>query len=451
MPEEPQNILFQTVPPGNFQYSIGSLELALRNTFEPEKIINALLHDAVEYYGADRAYVLEADWHLGIFTNTYEVCREGIPSQIPLLQSIPFEKARSMEKALERNVPIVLSDAGRIEKRQPEEYEFLKSLEIQRLIAAPMRKTYNSGFLCIDNPTNFVDSPDYLLLLAYVTISELNEITLRETVETYRRNMPGRAANDVSVNCLGRLEIITPKGTLCEEDFSSDLICAFFAYLVITKRKIASSREITSALWGDSTQGDPYLQMKNAATRLRTVLKRIDMDSLVIPYHGTFILNPEFHIYTDLERLENICKHMMEEDDMTVLDGLYHDADALYMGNLIPRIDFYHWMIPYSVHYSNLYLQAIDRYIGILMRNERYREVQQAVVDNIAFFPQNSSLHYNLIWSLICQKNEYYAGQQYQNSLEYLTDEQREELTAYLGRVQKISNESDLNTEMKLK
>ena len=69
MTEEPQNILFQTVPSGNIQYSIGSLELALRNTFDPEKIINALLHDAVEYYGADRAYILEADWHPGIFTN----------------------------------------------------------------------------------------------------------------------------------------------------------------------------------------------------------------------------------------------------------------------------------------------------------------------------------------------------------------------------------------------
>ncbi|MBR5313282.1 MAG: hypothetical protein IKU40_10425 [Clostridia bacterium] len=435
MNEEPKvSTESSIVTSGNLQYSIGSLELGLRNTFDPKQILNSLLHDAVEYYGADRAYILEADWHLGIFTNTYEVCREGIPSQSPLLQSIPFEKIKCMEKALERNVPIVLSDAERIEKQKPEEYEFLKSLDIQRLIGAPMRKTYNSGFLCVDNPTRFTDEPDYLLLLAYVAISELNEITLREMVETYRRNIPTREVNDVSINCLGRFEIITPKGTLCEEDFSSDLICAFFSYLVITKKKISSSREIINTVWEESAQGDPYLQVKNAANRLRNILKRIEMESLVIPYHGTFILNPEFHVYTDLERLENVCKRMMGENDMTVLDGLYHDADTLYMGNLIPRIDYYHWLIPYSVHYDNLYLQAITRYIQILMKYQRYSEVQQVVVDNIAFFPQGNTMHYHLIWSLICQKNEYYANQQYQNSMEYLTDEQKEELTAYLGR-----------------
>ena len=448
MNEEPQNTTSSSGLSGNLQYSIGSLELGLRNTFDPKKILDSLLHDAVEYYGADRAYILEADWHLGIFTNTYEVCRNSVPSQIPLLQSVPFEKVKSMEKALERNVPIVLSDAERIEKQKPEEYELLKSLDIQRLIAAPMRKTYNSGFLCVDNPTKFADTPDYLLLLAYVAISELNEITLREMVETYRRNMPARMANDVSINCLGRLEIITPKGILCEEDFSSDLICAFFAYLIITRKKISSSREIINTVWEDSAQGDPYLQVKNAANRLRNILKRIEMESLVIPYHGTFILNPKFHVYTDLERLENVCKRMMAEDDMMVLDGLYHDADTLYMGNLFPRIDYYHWLIPYSVHYNNLYLQAITRYVEILMKHQRYSEVQQVVVDNIAFFPQSNTMHYYLIWSLLCQKNEYYANQQYQNSIEYLTDEQKEELTAYLGREPRDKNESEPHTQI---
>ncbi len=69
-------------------------------------------------------------------------------------------------------------------------------------------------------------------------------------------------------------------------------------------------------------------------------------------------------------------------------------------------------------------------------------------MDNIAFFPQNNTMHYNLIWSLICLKNEYYANQQYQNSMEYLTDEQKEELTAYLGREPRGKNESEPNAQI---
>ena len=193
------------------------------------------------------------------------------------------------------------------------------------MIAVPMKKTYNSGFLCVDNPTVFADSPDYLLMLAYVSVSELNEITLRDTVATYRRNLSKNTGTEITINCLGRLEIITPKGTLTTEDFTSDLLCSFLLYLVLNRKRITSPRETVEMVWEESN-GDPYLHLKNAANRLRNVLGRIEMDSLIIPCHGTFILNPEYQIYTDLDRLENLCEKMMEAEDPEVLEGLYRDA-----------------------------------------------------------------------------------------------------------------------------
>lgn len=408
------------VPPESFKYSLGTLEAALRDTEEPEQIIAAVLHAAAEYYGADRAYILEADRELGIFTNTYEHCRDGVPSQIQLLQSIPFEKARCLEKTLKRNVPIVLSDAERLEQHQPESYDLLHSLDIHSMIAVPMKKTYNSGFLCVDNPTVFADSPDYLLMLAYVSVSELNEITLRDTVATYRRNLSKNTGTEITINCLGRLEIITPKGTLTTEDFTSDLLCSFLLYLVLNRKRITSPRETVEMVWEEST-GDPYLHLKNAANRLRNVLGRIEMDSLIIPCHGTFILNPEYQIYTDLDRLENLCEKMMVAEEPEVLDGLYRDTSGLYRGNLVPRIDYCHWLIPYSVHYSNLYLRAVRRYAERMLEAKKYREAEQAVVENLTLFPQDGILHGCLVQALRGQGNMYHANMVYKAAERYST------------------------------
>jgi len=71
----------QAILSENFQPALKSLEACLRNTEDSVNIIEGLLRDATEYYGADRTYVLEADWNLGIFINTYEHCRNGVDSR----------------------------------------------------------------------------------------------------------------------------------------------------------------------------------------------------------------------------------------------------------------------------------------------------------------------------------------------------------------------------------
>lgn len=62
----------------DFQTALGLLEERLRSLEDSEDIIDGLLQGAAEFYGAARAFVIEADWDLKIGLLTYEWCAEGV-------------------------------------------------------------------------------------------------------------------------------------------------------------------------------------------------------------------------------------------------------------------------------------------------------------------------------------------------------------------------------------
>lgn len=433
MNEEQQNIILSENTSEIFKFALAGLEEALRDTEDPTKIIDSILNNSIEYYGADRAYILEVDWDLGIFVNTYEVCRLGIQSQIQRLQSIPFERVIGLKRALEKNKPIVLPQVKRLEVNHYYEYELLHNLEIHSFLAAPLKKSYNNGFLCIDNPTKYQNAPEYLLILAYAIVAELNEITLRKMVETYQRNIPVHSANDVYINCFGRLEVITPQGSLYEKDFNADLAYTLFIYLVINHKKHFTAQDVLDSIWEGGQVSEPYSQIKNVVHRLRKTLDIINMKSLVSASHGTFILNPEYNIHTDIERFEHVCNRLENEriQDPTLLNTLYQEAIKLYKGNLSPRTDYYHWLIPKNIYFRNRYLQMIHSYIDLLMKQKAYLQLQCVASDALAFNPEDGYLHFNMILSLVKQDNLYLAKLHYQTAEKYLSTSQLEVLRSY--------------------
>lgn len=416
--------MFESItPPDNFRGGLRSLEACLRNTEDSENIIEGLLRDATEYYGADRTYVLEADWNLGIFINTYEHCRNGAESQMKDLQSIPFELLPCCVDALRNNVPIVHPDVKKLQQSSPKQFQTLDGFGIHSIIAVPFKKRINSGFLCVDNPTKYIDSPDYLLMLAYATVSELNEISLQDIVATYKRNAPRYSSSDVYINCFGQLEVVTPNGILREEDFTADLSYTIFLYLVINHNKHVTVQDLVDSVWEGMTLDASYKQAKNAVYRLRKTLSKIDMEELVIASHGSFALNPAYTIHTDIERFADIYERISQEDDEEILAGLYRDAIPLYKGKLAPRTDYYHWLIPKCVWFQSLHLEIVYKYVDYLLKNQKYVEAQGIIADALMYHPNNSRLYRDMILSLIGQKNFNLARVQYYDAESYLEPE----------------------------
>ena len=81
---------------------------------------------AGKFYGADRAYVLEADQDLRILVNTYEWCADGISHEQEHLQYIPFERAPHWEHAMHENQPFIVPDVEELKEYDEAEYFMLQ-------------------------------------------------------------------------------------------------------------------------------------------------------------------------------------------------------------------------------------------------------------------------------------------------------------------------------------
>lgn len=211
----------------DFQTALGLLEERLRSLEDSEAIINGLLQGAAEFYGAARASVVEADWDLKIGLLTYEWCAEGVEHQKDMLQYLDVESFPRWCEFLSLNRPVVIPDMEAIRDTYPDEFQFFQHYGVKSILAAPFSKRINQGYIAVDDPTHFRDDPTFLFIISYAVVVELNEIKLSQSIAAAQRASK-YSDRDVYVNCLGDLEIRNAKGTLTEEDISSDLCLNLF-------------------------------------------------------------------------------------------------------------------------------------------------------------------------------------------------------------------------------
>ena len=117
---------------------------------------------------------------------------------------------------------------------------------------------------------------------------------------------------------------------------------------------------------------NPYRSVSNIAYRLRRILSIIDLEDLVVGRHGTFVINPEYNVYTDFDRFEDNCRRMEAEANPKAQSELYQGAVELYRGDLFSKISYQHWLMPKTAYYHNIFLRIIKCYIERKMEQGDY-------------------------------------------------------------------------------
>ena len=161
--------------------------------------VNSVLTTILEYYDADRTYILEFQWRANLTRNTYEICREGITPQIENLQTVPIEVvARWIDsfEDQEQNTIIFIGDVDAL-KDDPArrlEYDCLHPQGVKSLIAVPIFINGKlHGFLGIDNPRSHMDALTLLTQLTHIIANELQKRLLTEalTKKSYQDPLTG--------------------------------------------------------------------------------------------------------------------------------------------------------------------------------------------------------------------------------------------------------------------
>lgn len=416
----------------DMQNSLIRLEIGLRDTEDSREIIMGTLKAAGKFYGADRAYVLEADQDLRILVNTYEWCADGISHEQEHLQYIPFERAPHWEHAMHENQPFIVPDVEELKEYDEAEYADLKRQNIHSLIAAPYSKRLNVGLIAIDNPKKYGNDPSFLLLLSYVIVLELNEIKLQESLNVAGRRVTEQCSTEIYINMFGGLEIISSQGILRDDDFKSDQGCNLLTYLLFNRGSVHPVHKLCEINRLDDDVDDPYSSVKGVVYRLRNTLSLIGLQDLIQAMHGTFVLNPKYTIHTDVARFDELCARISQIKKVDVLREQYTQLTKIYKGSLLPWYDYFSWLMPKVSYYQNKYLEKLKGYVKLLNRMKDFLEVQRIATEALSVCMHDNDFLFYSIMADLELGNRTLAKRQYKQAVSYLTEEQKEQINQRL-------------------
>ena len=199
------------------------------------------------------------------------------------------------------------------------------------------------------------------------------------------------------MNCLGDLEVRNAKGTLTEDDISSDLCLNLFALIITNMKRALKIERLAEALWPGDVMDNPYRSVSNIAYHLRRILSIIGLEDLIVGRHGAFVINPEYTVYTDFDRFEETRRRLKAETNPKTQHDLYRSAIALYRGDLFSKISYQHWLMPTASYYRNIYLRIIKGYVERKIEQGDYHAAHHAVVDALNLAPYDRELNTDMI------------------------------------------------------
>lgn len=413
-----------------FQDRLRYTEEKYRYIEDPVIKINGLLKEVQLFYKADRAFLVEIDWDIGVGICTYACCNDGIEPQIQVMQHIPVEKFMGWINKIRRNQPVIM-DVETLDSQAKIQFRKTMWNGMNRILIAPFSNRMNTGIIGIGNPQIHSQNLSFLLVLGYAVISALNEIKLQERVDIAVQQISHQTETEIYVNCLGGLEIKSRKGVLNDENITADQCYRLLAYLLLNYQKTKAVRELADIIWNDGPVTDPYRDIKNVVYRLKRYLNLIELDDLVIGASGTFVINPKYHIYTDYERFEDACKRFFNATDLAKQRNSFYTAKDLYKGSLLPRCDHIHWFIPRTGFYQTLYLRLLKTYLAQLERERDYMMLQRIALEGLEMEPYDTDLMIYQIISMYVHGNRSIAQNFYRRIEAELTEEQQQMISSY--------------------
>ncbi|WP_249303724.1 sensor domain-containing phosphodiesterase [Qiania dongpingensis] len=181
----------------------------LSDNLDMGKAINELLRIIGEFYGADRSCLFEYDRKRQILSNTYEWCRDGVPSEIDDLQKLPLREAEPWQGLFREKGEFYIGPGSKWKKDYPVEYQLLESQGIKSMMAVPLQiGEKNTGFIGVENPSWGTELSGLLKSVSYFI---QNDISKRKMIERFREqghvdSLTGIGNRNRYMEVVGRLQ-----------------------------------------------------------------------------------------------------------------------------------------------------------------------------------------------------------------------------------------------------
>lgn len=226
----------------------------------------------------------------------------------------------------------------------------------------------------------------------------LEEIAGGET-SSLRLNVP---TNSIYIKMLGTFQLKINGKTIDCYDIGGRQCTIFLANLLLYRRRLISTQEITELLLRDGEVDNPKNTIKSVVFRIRKAFKPYIDDDIVITRHGSYMLNPKFKFNLDISRFELYCS-MAKRKTTSELErlALLEYAIKLYKGDMLPGLESETTFLGRITYYRLLFDSALENYFAILLKNQRYIQLFRTVANLTAQTCLSSRVHVLLVKALV--------------------------------------------------
>lgn len=419
----------------DFLHELTRLEHELHGSGDPNEIAMGALQAGCEFYQAEWCGILDVDMDLGVFTPYWWYTPVENDRTTELFREIEFaEGFPRWVDVLKSNDVIIVPDIEQIRNTYPEEYESYKRLEVGAVIGAPYMKR-SIGFVAVKNPKRYKEQAEFLKMISYVVVAEVNERKLMERSNIMVPPEQLLAHNDVLIKLFGNLEIYTYKGKMKEDDLKSPKGCRVLVYLLLNRHRSMSSRELVDSIW-------PEEESDSAVNNIRSLLYRLRQNTEILLDEGHLIetttngyqLNSSLNITTDCMQFDEYCVAAENVSGVDSKIELLKKAVALYRGSLFSSATAETWLIPFETQYHMKYISIMNELLGLIDRTDNHSELYQYSVMALAVEQNNADFWYWNLHALFANGSSGMAKREMESARAILSVDDYSKLLERLGQ-----------------
>lgn len=193
--------------------------------------------------------------------------------------------------------------------------------------------------------------------------------------------------------------------SISEKSLHSNKLVRLLVYIVLHRDRSLNHQELIDTFWEDDRSKNPAGALKNLVYRLRTELKQLEEQELILTFSGAYQWNPDFMVEVDCEVFEKLAKRARSETDPVRRQALCEAAMKLYDRNVPASLAMESWMISILTYYRLLY-QETAKYLAKIYAQEQEWDLLEGMCRTVlAEDNLDEDMHYWLIKSQVGKKN----------------------------------------------
>ncbi|MCL1802381.1 MAG: winged helix-turn-helix domain-containing protein [Eubacteriaceae bacterium] len=207
---------------------------------------------------------------------------------------------------------------------------------------------------------------------------------------------------NLEIFMLGKFMVVAEGQDVIQYLGSSKKKIELLAYLILNKDKNITAFDLYEMLWPNDENSNPESSLKTLISRLRSNLAAFDMRNAIVTKRGFYSWNDDLGAKIDVFTFESLCMELQMATALTNdIEEKFQKAMQLYQGDLLPNSSLDSWVVPKSMYYHNVYLEIVQKYVQLLVNDNRHSDVVNVCRKGLDIDAFDSSLNLSLMSSLL--------------------------------------------------